>query len=376
MRFTLRVLGLRPWQQAAPPAARRIVATARLAVAAGSAALLLPSDSTTPSARLVAWAVCAFAAARVVYPDDRRFPSVAEAALASAAIAATGGLESPLLLYGVVVAAAAGLGGGIGAGTLSGVIVTAASVPDVAREAGAGFAAVNHAATWAVLFPMAGIVAALAGRVWSTPHAADIARFERKRLANDLHDGVAQTLAHLRLELDMLSRPEFASSDPDQIARLARVAERTLADVRSIIQDLTPPPPPGGLPVALTSYIADVVTTTGPAVSLQTRGEIPALHPAATQLFRIAQEAISNAVRHSRATRVEVILERVAGGGIRLVVQDDGTGSDAAGKEGGMGLITMRERAAATGSTISISPARGGGTRVQVDAPGTLMRIA
>jgi signal transduction histidine kinase len=366
-----------PWGEASGRA-RVVLSGVKLVSAAGPAATIILSDSFSPEARVVAWAITIYATARAFFRSEAQAMIVADAMIASTAIAFTGNLSSPLMPFGLAVSVTAGLGGGFGAGMMAGIIVTASSVPALAREAGLGLAALNHTVTWSALFPLSGVAAGLARKVWNAPSPQRAAENERRRIARDLHDGVAQTLAHLRLELDMLSRPEFsATSDPEGIARLARVAERTLADVRSIIQDLTPPPPPGGLIAALTAYIADVATSHGPRVTLETRGEIPVDHPASSQLFRIAQEAISNAVRHAEARNVLVLLERIAGGTLRLTVEDDGVGiADPAGRPGGLGLPAMRERSAAMGSTCSIAARPGGGTRIVVDTPATLMRIA
>ena len=84
-------------------------------------------------------------------------------------------------------------------------------------------------------------------------------------------------------------------------------------------------------------------------------------------MYRIAQEALNNAAKYSRARRVEVILERRADS-VRLVVEDDGIGFDADGEAngGGFGLVGMRERAALVGGNLEIESARGRGTTVFV----------
>lgn len=319
-----------------------------------------------------------------------------------ALICATGRFENGSLAFGIIAAAIWGVRSGPGRGALAGLVVLTPSLPTLARQAGSGIAELNDAISWAALFPLTGFAMGLAAHVINSPNTDKVVDQERRKIARDLHDGVAQTLAHLRLELDMLSHPDFARShdgNPESIARLARVAERTLTDVRGIINNLTPPVPTGGLTAGLASYVSDVASDHGPRIVLRSHGEIPEHHPAGAQLFRIAQEAISNAVRHAHSMTVEVTLERVIGGGIRLIIEDDGNGlppnaddnldplsrstvTESAqipvesGALSGLGLPGMRERAAAIGGLLQITTPSRGGTRIEVTAPPPLMRIA
>jgi len=296
---------------------------------------------------------------------------LAAAGAASLAIAATGATASPLIPIGVAIAAVCGLQGGIVAGAICGALVVTASLPHLAGETGAGFQALNHAATWAVLFPLTGTTAGLVHALRARPDASG----ERRRLAADLHDGVAQTLAHLRLELDMLAHPDLGRvSDPERLARLARVADRTLTDVRALISDLAAPMPPGGLPDALREHVHAVQGSLGPSITLDAPEPTRAGALVEGQLLRIAQEAISNAVRHSGGTAVHVRLAPDPDGATRMTIDDDGCGlAPGAARDGGLGLDTMRERAHAIGATIAIGVREGGGTRVEVLAPATRM---
>ncbi|GAC1419904.1 MAG: hypothetical protein NVSMB57_14110 [Actinomycetota bacterium] len=359
--------------------AERAVAVARFVAAIGAAASILLSEVSTPSARLVAYVITLYTGSRLLVIKPAKTLCVVDAILASFAIALTGATGSPMLAFGVVVAAAGGFAG-VGAGAICGNLIIAASVPALARQAGGGMAGLNHAATWAALFPLAGIAAGFATRVWNMGPAnsktAANAEDERHRIARDLHDGVAQTLAHLRMELDMLSHPSFAETrDPEGMARLARVAERTLTDVRGMIRDLATPAPIGGVAAALSAYVGDVSTHHGPSIAFSVIGDIPADHPGGTELFRIAQEAISNAVRHAHATRIEVLLEHRAGNAVRLRVSDNGVGTIVE-RAGGLGLTAMRERAGTIRADYAFTSEPGRGTVIEVVTPPALMRIA
>lgn len=326
------------------------------------------SNRVLPGARV--WQSRVEAATHVPSRTHRYVPVAARLAAAGAtsfAIGATGATASPLVPIGVAVAAVCGMQAGIVAGAIGGVIIVAASIPHLAGETGAGFQALNHAAAWAVLFPLAGTTAGLVRAIRTRPDTSS----ERRRLAADLHDGVAQTLAHLRLELDMLAHPELGrATDPEMLARLARVADRTLTDVRALINDLSAPMPDGGLPVALRDHIRDVAGPAGPVVTLDAPATLPVRAGVDGQLLRIAQEAISNAIRHSGGTAVRVTLAREAGGAMRLTIDDDGQGITAqAARAGGLGFGTMRERARAIGASIEIGNRAGGGGQVEILVP-------
>ncbi|MHB8511931.1 MAG: sensor histidine kinase [Actinomycetota bacterium] len=344
----------------------------RLVAAAAGASVILSSSSSSPSARLTAYAVTLYAGSRLLIGKPRKGLLVLDAIVASLVIAITGTVSSPMLAFGLSVTVAAGLED-LPLGTICGILVISESIPWLAQQAGLGITAVNRVGTWAAIFPISGVTAGLANRVWGSTERGR-AQVERKRIARDLHDGVAQTLAHLRMELDMLSHVH-AERDPDEMARLARVAERTLSDVRGIIRDLAAPAPAGGVARALAAYVGDVSTQHGPEIVLSVIGEIPAEHPSGADLFRIAQEAISNSVRHAHATRVSVMLERCAGGAIRLRVSDNGNGLANSTRQG-LGLGAMRERAAAIGADYAFASEPDKGTVIEVITPPALMRIA
>ncbi len=189
---------------------------------------------------------------------------------------------------------------------------------------------------------------------------------ERWRLAGDLHDGVAQALTHIRLELDLLSRQ--GSADPEQtqqeIERLARVVGRSLGDVRDLIEGLRATAGAVGLATALREYVRDFSGIGGPDIRFQARKEVVLDPTVEKQIFRIAQEAISNALRHSRADTVHVTLG-VVEGHLRLSVIDDGEGmGDPERRTPGVGIRSMRERAQRIGGELEIEDREEGGTRV------------
>ncbi len=194
--------------------------------------------------------------------------------------------------------------------------------------------------------------------------AADAAR---RRIAGELHDGAAQSLAHLRMELELMARTE--SADPAELARLARVAEGALEQLRVTIAGLraTASSDLGSL---LERHLEDLRSARGPVLELRRDG-VPLLDPArADEVLRVAQEALSNALRHARASHIEVTLSTEADQ-LELSVTDDGVGLDQDSEQagGGVGLSSMRERAMRLGGELRLSPRATGGTTVHLSLP-------
>jgi len=192
---------------------------------------------------------------------------------------------------------------------------------------------------------------------------------ERRRLARELHDGVAQALTHLRYELDFIGRHGAGTSESarKEITRLSRVAERAASDVRSMILGLRASVSGEGLAGSLRAYVRDLRGLGGPDLTYEARGEARFRPDIETEIFRIAQEAVSNALRHAQASRVQVSLVAAARR-VELIVQDDGVGVSTRrpGGRKGVGLEAMRERAELIGASLDVDDALGGGTRVRL----------
>ncbi|MEV6928562.1 GAF domain-containing sensor histidine kinase [Dactylosporangium sp. NPDC051485] len=198
---------------------------------------------------------------------------------------------------------------------------------------------------------------------------------ERQRIARELHDAVTQKLFSLRLTAEaaaaLVTRdPARAAAELDIVRRLA--AEAT-AELRSIVDGLRPVDLAGdGLPAALQRQ-ADLLDRVHDAKVSFAADAVPRL-PAAREeaAYRIAQEALHNALRHAGAARVAVELRR-AGPGVVLTVADDGRGFDvrgAAPAQPRLGLASMRERARAVGGRLLVRSAPGEGTVVTLEVPG------
>ncbi|MDG0834477.1 histidine kinase [Pelomonas saccharophila] len=204
---------------------------------------------------------------------------------------------------------------------------------------------------------------------------------ERARLARELHDGVSQALVATKLLI------ESAQQEPAGAARLQELALKqlngTLAEVRHISHALRPALLDTlGLPAALQHLADEFDAAGGTRFEAVVEGEEVELPEAVkTALFRIAQEALNNAARHARATRVQLALRFAPGGGLALEVADDGRGFDAdaaqAVADQGLGLRSMRERADALGARLSLVTSPGVGCRLAVKlSPADLARAA
>ena len=183
---------------------------------------------------------------------------------------------------------------------------------------------------------------------------------ERRRLARDLHDGLAQELAYVARHARRL-----AAREPSLPARqIAAAAERALDESRRAIAVLTRP-----LDGRLESMLAEAAETAAGRVGTRLHLDLEhgiVLRPQARDdLIRIACEAITNAGRHGAAS--EVVVELRNGDGVHLRVVDNGTGFDPATRiAGGFGLVSMRERAASHGGDVRIDSNAGRGTEVEV----------
>jgi signal transduction histidine kinase len=195
---------------------------------------------------------------------------------------------------------------------------------------------------------------------------------ERRRLRRDLHDGLGPTLAALGLKLE--TARNRLGHDRQAEALLADLAERTqaaVADIRRLVYALRPPALDElGLVGALrqVASASDMQAPDGLRVGVDTPDRLPPLAAAVeVAAFRIAQEALTNVVRHARA-RTCTLRVQLATAGLRLSIEDDGVGLTAS-RGIGIGLASMRERAEELGGTFAIEPRPGGGTRVQVVLP-------
>lgn len=193
---------------------------------------------------------------------------------------------------------------------------------------------------------------------------------ERQRLARDLHDSVAQSIYSLSLFAETGRQLAEAGGQLEGIAHyLARIGEasqQALKEMRLLVYELRPPTlSKSGLASALRQRLEAVEERTTVNAQLLV-DEVPELSLLAQEeLYRIAQEALNNSLKHAMATEVAIHLERV-GKQVILEINDNGRGFDpsSVNPDGGMGLVNMRERAERLGGRLQIQAAPGEGTQV------------
>jgi two-component system sensor histidine kinase UhpB len=190
---------------------------------------------------------------------------------------------------------------------------------------------------------------------------------ERRYLTTELHDEIGQTLTALSLELQHVSATVARNGD-DPLATAKDATTQAIGDVRRLARRLRPEVLDElGLVAALTNLCDRLSATSGLRVERQFEQPLPELD-AATELvvYRIAQESLTNVIRHARARTAAVVL-RGAGEALELRVRDDGVGlSEATQRAGGTGIRGMRERAIAVGASLSVTARAQGGTEVRL----------
>jgi two-component system sensor histidine kinase UhpB len=194
---------------------------------------------------------------------------------------------------------------------------------------------------------------------------------ERRRVAAELHDEIGQQLTALVLQLDRLGRSAPPELHPELEATTA-AAKQTLEDVRGLAHRLRPEVLDElGLVPALRNLCDRIGNDTGLVVHRTLPPALPALSgEAELVIYRVAQESLTNVVRHARAEVVRVELEP-ANGGVHLTVRDDGVGLPAAARELEAGGIRgLRERALSIEARLRVADAPGSGTQVDLWVPG------
>jgi two-component system CheB/CheR fusion protein len=201
----------------------------------------------------------------------------------------------------------------------------------------------------------------------------EISDREQRRIGQDLHDGLCQHLAGIELMSQVLAQKIAIKSKAHAklVNDLASHVRDAISQTRSLARGLSPVTIESE---GLASALNELATNTEKAFRVQCRCDFDEPveihdHAAATHLFRIAQEAVSNAIKHGKARRLVISL-RKARGRIILRVNDNGGGFPRRSpKNKGMGLRIMQSRAGMIGGTIAIEPNSGGGTNVTCAMP-------
>jgi len=199
----------------------------------------------------------------------------------------------------------------------------------------------------------------------------DAQELERKRLARELHDETGQALTSILLGLKPLEQLASTEEERAAVTSVRELVVSTLQDVRRLAVELRPTALDDfGLAAALERLAEGFREQTGIEVDIAAQlgdGRLP--EEVETTLYRIVQEALTNVIKHAEASRVSILLTR-ANGAVIAVVEDDGGGFDPAdARDGGLGLLGMRERLALLGGTLRIEAGAHHGTTVAAEVP-------
>jgi signal transduction histidine kinase len=198
---------------------------------------------------------------------------------------------------------------------------------------------------------------------------------ERQRIARELHDAVTQKLFSLRLTVEAATAllDTDRTRAADELATVKRLAADVADEMRAVVAGLVPTDLAGdGLDAALRKQIELLDRVHAARIAFTTDDRCPVLRADRQEAaYRIAQEALHNALRHAAPTRIDVTL-RSSAGTVELSIVDDGKGFDARAAEMAgrrLGLVSMRERARAVGGRIELDSSAGRGTTVRLVLP-------
>jgi signal transduction histidine kinase len=198
---------------------------------------------------------------------------------------------------------------------------------------------------------------------------------ERRRLAAEIHDTIAQGLTGIIAQLQVVANAPDLTTARTHLERASDLARHSLGEARRSVHNLAPVAlAADGLPEALKKTVAEWGERAGVRAEFTVTGTAEQLHDeVSATLLRIAQEALSNAARHARPTRVGVTLSFM-GDEVTLDIRDDGTGFDPAAvpertHSGGFGLDGMRARAERIAGSLTVESEPGHGTAVSARVP-------
>jgi two-component system, NarL family, sensor histidine kinase LiaS len=195
---------------------------------------------------------------------------------------------------------------------------------------------------------------------------------ERQRLARELHDAVSQQLFAISMTATAVSRTLDKDFDraKRQVALIEEMASVAQSEMRALLLHLRPVHLEGkNLAQALDGLLTELRAKVPMAITFEMEPTMVVKPDAEEHLFRIVQEALSNTLRHAKASRMDIGLHRF-GNQLRLILRDDGVGFDMSSKkQTSYGLLTMRERVLELGGTMQIHSAPGEGTLIEIWVP-------
>ncbi|MEL7656722.1 MAG: histidine kinase [Bacillota bacterium] len=203
---------------------------------------------------------------------------------------------------------------------------------------------------------------------------------EKNKLARDLHDGVGQSLAALKLILGMTKKQLESTKDGLNQEKLLQSADKavtltetSISEIRNVLNNLKPEQlKENGLTGGLTAMTEDINHTGTLTCSLQIKKPIPHFDETITlNIYRVLQEAVTNVVKHANASNVQIITDSKNDETYLFRIIDDGVGFSAEDEEFGVGIPSMADRVKMLGGKFYIESAEGKGTRITMEVPVT-----
>jgi signal transduction histidine kinase len=192
---------------------------------------------------------------------------------------------------------------------------------------------------------------------------------ERKRLARELHDGISQALAVISIGIAQAAKEATNADLSSKLEKLNGKLQDVLLEISQLSHELHPSTLKHlGLSSAIRSLCQELSETHGVDITFKAWSEQPPSKEASLCLYRVAQEALQNVVKHSRSKRAWVELTG-SEDDVRLCIWDEGVGFDVRSRKNGLGLVSMRERLRLVGGRIAISSRHPSGTCIEARVP-------
>lgn len=194
---------------------------------------------------------------------------------------------------------------------------------------------------------------------------------ERNRLAREIHDGLGHSLTTINMQIK--AALEIMQNNPEQAIHLLETAQQlssdALRDVRNSVSSLREDNLNDISLVERINHLLEASRSQDREIIFKVNGSPRVISPQVdVSLFRVVQEAVNNAIKHSNSTQVQILLDFDQCNQIKLLVQDNGLGTDSL--EGGFGLIGMKERIRLINGLVEINTAKGQGFCIKVTVPG------
>ncbi len=358
---------------------------AGIAVAAGLAGILFVEELDEPGVLLVFGPLGAYSVLKILAPTSQWQSDIVtymvllgDLVICATLVQFTGGIYSPFLLYSLLPLATAALLADRRISLLMAALTSLNLILAETALAGVtpvfGLASGSRSITAIASFCIFSLIIASI----TYPSNLNVSRRienkaivdERRRLRQEIHDGIAQVVGYVKMKTELLKKdlPPSAEKLRAELDEIYHVLSESSAELRQAIDSLDVKHNPLSLVDSLSSYTQKAGQKTGCHIEFTAPPELPALNQAVQlQLLRIAQEALTNVRKHAAATQISVKLESLPQG-IELVVRDNGRGFCPAERKG-VGLGVMEERVASIGGVLTVDSSPGKGTEVRVRVP-------